>query len=440
MSAAPAAPPVHHASAHAAPLASPPAEPFYYDVGQTVMVRGEGIYLFDQTGRRYLDCISGTFNLLLGHNHPAILAAVKEQMDRLVFAGSTFQSEPVSALADALIRICPPNLTRVHLRSPGGSTANEGAIRIAQNVTGKRDVITMFRGHLGQTMATISMSGFAFHRAPFPYHYPGAVHVPDPYCYRCFYGQEPESCALPCVSRIADFIKYASSGSVACLILEPIFGVGGNITPPARYFQELKQLCEEQDIILIFDEVQTGFGRTGHFFAADHFGVSPHMMTFAKGVTGSGFPLGGILTEPRLMGLPRVHHGFTYGGYPVAAAAALKTIEIISEPSFLPSVRRVGAALKERLRALMARFDFIGDVRGVGLMLGVEIIGPGKRADPARTQDLARRLFERGMIIRISEHGRGNVFEVRPSLILTEEQAHEIADRFEEACDASRRA
>ncbi|MFY0576679.1 aminotransferase class III-fold pyridoxal phosphate-dependent enzyme [Cystobacter fuscus] len=271
-----------------------------------------GIRVRARDGREFLDCISGTFNLLLGHNHPEVMAAAKAQMDRLVHTGSTYLSEPVEQLGAALVGL-PPNLTRVHLRSPGGSTANEGAIRIAQHVTGKRDVITMFRSHLGQTMATIGYSGFAFHRAPFPYVMPGALHVPEPSCSRCFYGQKAEQCELPCVSRIDDFIRYASSGSVACVLIEPIFGVGGNIVPPPRYFPELKRFCEERGIVLIFDEIQTGFGRTGEMFAANYFGVSPHMMTLSKGLTGSGFPLGAILTEERLMGLPRIHHGFTGG-------------------------------------------------------------------------------------------------------------------------------
>ena len=407
----------------------------YYELGDTVMVEGAGVHLTDSRGRVYIDCISGTFNLLLGHNHPAVLAAAKEQMDRLVFASSSFQTEPMRALAEALVRITPANLTRVHLRSTGGSTANEGAIRIAQHVTGKRDVITMFRGHLGQTMGTIGLSGFACRREPFPYHMPGAVHVPDPYCYRCFYGQSPDTCELPCVSRIADFIRYASSGRVACLFVEPIFGVGGNITPPPRYFRALQQLCEEHGILLIFDEIQTGFGRTGHLFAADHFGVSPHIMTVAKGISGIGLPLGAVLTEERLTGLPRDQHGFTHGGSPVAMAAAVKTIEIITAPGFLANVRQVGGVLAAGLRALMADHAFVGDVRGLGLMLGVEIVGPEQRPAPALARRLAGALLERGLIVRVSEHGRGNVVEMRPPLILTEDQARTIVARFGEACD-----
>ncbi len=411
------------------------APPFYYETGDVVMVEGAGVWTRDRKGREFIDCISGTFNLLLGHGHPEVLSAAKEQMDRLVHAGSSFLTEPVERLAAALATIAPPNLSRVHLRSPGGSTANEGAIRIAQHVTGRRDVITMFRGHLGQTIATAGYSGFAFHRAPFPYTMPGAVHVPDPYCLRCFYGQSPDRCQLPCVSRIDDFIRYASSGSVACVVIEPISGVGGNIVPPARYFAQLKQFCEERGIVLIFDEVQTGFGRTGQMFAATHFGVAPHMMTLSKGMTGSGLPLGAILTEERLMGMPRIHHGFTNGGNPVSAAAALKTIEIVSRPGFLEHVQDVGARLREGLDRLAPHFPFIGEVRGIGLMLGLEVSGPRGEPAPTLASRLHASLFRHGLLTRLSEHGQGNVIEIRPALIITSKEVDEVLVRFAEACN-----
>ena len=173
------------------------------------------------------------------------------------------------------MEMSPPELTRVNLRSSGGSTANEGAIKIAQWITGKRDVIVPFRGHVGQSIAATSYNGTSRMREPFPYHLPGAVHVPEPYCFRCFYRQTPDTCGMWCVDRIEDFITYASSGSVAAMIIEPISGVGGNVVPPPGYLERLKEFCEEREIVLIFDENQTGLGRTGQLFAADHFGVTP---------------------------------------------------------------------------------------------------------------------------------------------------------------------
>ncbi|HMA46734.1 MAG TPA: aspartate aminotransferase family protein, partial [Frankiaceae bacterium] len=335
--------------------AAPPG-PFSYPTGDVTLVRGQGVRLWDDTGRRYLDGISGTFNLPLGHGHPRVVAAVREQAGTLAYASSSFQTRPVRELAAALVRLSPPHLTRVHLRSTGGSTANEGAIRIAQHATGRRDVVTMFRGHLGQTIATAGMSGYASRRAPFPASVAGRLVVPDPYCFRCFYRQRPQDCGLWCVERIADFLRYAGDGQAAAVLVEPVCGVGGNVVPPPGYLAELRRFCDERGIVLVFDEVQTAFGRTGHMFAADHFGVAPDMITVAKGLSGLGLPLGAVLLTDRLAGLDRQYHSFTSGGQPLAAAAALATLEVITAPGFLDRVRRVGGLLMGELTALRSVF------------------------------------------------------------------------------------
>ncbi|MGW5695388.1 aspartate aminotransferase family protein [Streptomyces asiaticus] len=348
-----------------------PQDAAQYKLGNILLAHGEGIRVWDTEGREYLDCVSGTFNLLLGHNHPEVMAAVREQSERLVFASSSFQTEPTNRVIQELIAISPANLTRVNLRSPGGSTANEGAIKMAQLHTGRRDVIVPFRAHLGQTIAMASLNGTTKMRAPFPYRYPGALHVPGPYCFRCFYRESPDSCGMLCVERIEDFITYASSGSIACVVLEPISGAGGNIIPPDGYLQELRQFCDEREIILVFDEIQTGLGRTGRMFAADHFGVQPHVMTLAKGLTGSGLPMAAILTEERMADWDRSLHSFTYGSHTLSAAAAVATLEIIQRPGFLENVRVSGKVLLDRLRELQQDHPVIGDVRGVGLMIGL---------------------------------------------------------------------
>jgi 4-aminobutyrate aminotransferase-like enzyme len=406
-----------------------------YQLGDATLTGGQGVHAWDSAGREYLDCVSGTFNLLLGHNHPEVMAAVREQTEELVFASSSFQTEPTNQVMRELVKLSPANLTRVNLRSSGGSTANEGAIKIAQHHTGRRDVIVPFRGQVGQTMAAVSFSGSSRMRAPFPYTFPGAVHVPEPYCFRCFYRQHPDTCGMWCVQRIEDFIAYASSGSVAALIIEPVSGVGGNVIPPPGYLQELKAFCEAREIVLIFDEIQTAFGRTGQMFAADHFGVSPHMMTVSKGLTGSGLPLAAILTEERMADWDRSLHGFTYGGHTLSAAAAVKTLDIVQRPGFLENVRECGAILADRLRALRSDHPVVGDVRGLGLMLGVELVEPDGGKAVRRTHEFQRALHRHGVLTRVSEHGLGNVIELRPPLVITPAEANVIADRFGEALD-----
>ena len=417
-----------------------PEDVAYYDLGDVRLVHGEGLRVWDAEGREYLDCVSGTFNLSLGHNHPDVVAAIKRQSEELIFASSMFQTDPTNRVMELLVELSPANLTRVNLRSSGGSTANEGAIKIAQLHTGRRDVIVPFRTHVGQTLATSALNGMARLRTPFPPTYPGAVAVPDPYCLRCFYRQHPDSCGFWCVDRIDDFLTYASSGSVACMIIEPITGVGGNVIPPPGYLQRLREFCDEREIVLIFDENQTSFGRTGRLTAADAFGVQPHIMTVSKGLGGSGLPLAGILTEERLVGMERSLHGFTAGGHPLAAAAAIATLEHIRQPEFLKSVRTLGAALLADLVALRDDFPEVSDARGLGLMLGVEVSEPDGSRSNRLGRELHKALMARGVVTRLSEHGLGNVIELRPPLILTPEDARVIAERFSEALELMRRA
>lgn len=405
---------------------------YYHPPDDVHMARGEGIFVYDEDGREYLDCVSGTFNLLLGYSHPELIETIREQAGSLIHVTSRFQTRPLNELVTRLLDVAPPNLTRVHLKSASGSDANEGAIKIAQHHTGKSDVVSLFRSHLGQTLAMIGASGAAFRRAPFPSRMPGFVHVPDPYCLRCFYREQPDSCGMLCAERVHDFIDFASSGSVACMIVEPISGNGGNIVPPPGYLQALKRVCEQRDILLIYDEIQTGFGRTGEMFAADYFGVAPHMMTFGKGLGGSGMPIAGIFTEERLAGLEGHHINSTFGGNVLASAVAAKTLEIIGRPGFLENVRAVGAYVSGRLWDLANRVGFICDVRGPGLMIGVELVDRGGKPNPALANRIAATATDHGLLLRTSLYGFGNVVKVRPPLILTLDEAETMCDRLEQ--------
>lgn len=403
----------------------------YHHVSDTKMTYGQGIYLYDAEGNRYIDCAAATFNLSLGYGHPEVLQAVKEQADQLIHVTSTFQTDPINTVVRKLVELSPENLTKVHPKVSSGSVANEGAIKIAQHYTGKRDVISLFRSHLGQTMMMTSMSGNAFRKEPFPNLFPGSIQVPDPYCHRCFYKQKPKTCDFLCVERIHDFIEYGSSGSVACMIVEPISGNGGNIVPPPGYFQALKKLCDEKGIILIFDEIQTGIGRTGKMFAAEYFGVQPNIITAAKGLGGTGFQFAAILTEERLGGLDGHHHSFTYGSNVLAAAAAAKTLDIVSQPEFLKNVEIVGDYIMDRLRKMQEKYTFISDVRGVGLMIGVEISDDEGNPDTDLTNYIAKIAMKHGLIIRTSRYGYGNVFKIRPPLTITLEESEQLCDQLE---------
>lgn len=416
------------------------ADHIYYPVGEKKMVHGKGVYLFDDEGNSYLDCASATFNLSLGYSHPAVLEAIKGQADQLIHITSSYQSDPVNDLVRRLIEVSPSNITRVHPKVSSGSAANEGAIKMAQYATGRTEVVTLFRSHLGQTMMMASMSGNAFRKAPFPILASGSLQVPDPYCFRCFYGQQRETCGLMCVDRLDDFMEYASSGQVAAIVIEPISGNGGNIVPPDGYMQRLRAFCDERDIVLIFDEIQTGIGRTGQMFAAQHFGVEPDAITTAKGLGGSGAQVAAILTNDRLAGMPAHHHSFTYGSNLLAAAAANVTLDIIRQPEFLSNVRATGNYILGRLADLKRSYRAIADVRGVGLMIGFELSEPDGSPAVRLTNHLAKAATDHGLILRTSRYGYGNVLKIRPPLILTLDQAEQLCDRLEQLLAAELRA
>ncbi|MEV5505578.1 aspartate aminotransferase family protein [Streptomyces orinoci] len=403
----------------------------YYPVSAQKFARGEGIFLYDEDGNEYLDCASATFNLSLGYSHPAVVAAMKEQLDLFTHLTSSMQSDPINGLVRRLVEVSPDNITKVHPKVSGGSEANEGAIKMAQYATGKSEVISLFRSHLGQTMMMTSMSGNAFRKAPFPSLFPRTLQVPDPYCFRCFYGQKQGSCGMMCVDRIEDFLEYASTGQVAAIVVEPISGNGGNIVPPDGYFQKLRAFCDEHDIVLIFDEIQTGIGRTGEMFAAQHFGVEPDAITTAKGLGGSGAQVAAILTNDRLAGLPANHHSFTYGANLLAASAANVTLDIIRRPEFLANVRATGNYIMTRLDDMRTRYPAIADPRGVGLMIGFEIVDAEGEPDVKLTNHLASAAMQHGLILRTSRYGYGNVLKIRPPLILTLDQAELLCDRLE---------
>src|ERR1019366_120086 len=303
-------------------------------------------------------------------------------------------------------------------------------IKIARLFTRRHQVIVPFRAHLGQTLAMVELSGFSKLRKALPGVEARALNVPDPYCARCFYRQTPDSCGFLCIDRIDDFLEYAGCGEAACMIIEPISGVGGNIVPPTGYLATLKEFCKDRGILLIFDENQTSLGRTGHMFAAETFNVEPDIITLSKGLTGSDLPLAAILMEERLAILDRSLHGFTFGAGNLASAAALTALDVIRRPGFLENVRKAGTYLLARLSDTTKNSAYVFEVRGVGLMLGVELCEVDKSRSPALAQALHAALMRNGLITRISEQGRGNVIELRPPLILEMADADEIVGRW----------
>ncbi len=407
-------------------------EHFYSPTEAVAITKGKGVYVWADNGKRYLDGAAATFNLSLGYSNEEIIEAAIEQMHKIIHQTSTYMSEPIVRLIDELAKITPPHLNKIHVKISGGSTANEGAIKMAQFKNKKSGVISLFRSHVGQTIYTTNLSGLGFRREPFNnLSNAGIVHVPPAYCYRCFYEKHPNTCNVLCARRVEEFIKYACNGNVSAMILEPILGNGDNIVPPREYMVKLRELADKYDFALIFDEIQTGIGRTGEMFAANYFNVEPDILTISKGLGGTGFQISAIAVNDKYAGMDAHFHSFTYGANSMAAAAACKTIEIIQRDNILDNVKVVGNYILARMGEIMRKHKIIGDVRGVGLMIGFELVDEDGAEASEMTQRLQSLLFENGLILRSSRYGQGNVLKIRPALNISMTEAKELCDIIE---------
>lgn len=401
---------------------------------------GEGIHLVRSDGVRFIDAASGTFNLPLGYDYAEVVDALVDQVKRFSHLSSSYSRTQSRRLLDRLAAAAPGRISTGWLRDLTGSTANECAIKIAQKASGKSDVLSLFLSHHGQTQLTTAISGNAFRKESFPAACADiSIKVPGPYCHRCFYNATYPSCGLLCVERINDFLEYAGNGRTACMIVEPILGNGGNIVPPPGYFEALKRLCDEHDILLIADEVQTGLGRTGHMFACEAFGLEPAIITLAKGLGGIGIPVAAVLMEARLDVLEPHEHSFTSGANPLALVAANATLDALQDGRILKNVRLNGQVLEGLLRGLAEEHRCISDVRGLGYMWGLEISDDDGGPAPERTRAIIAEAERRQLIVRSSRYGRGNVIKVRPPLIADQADLEEIAVKLSAAIAASGR-
>jgi 4-aminobutyrate aminotransferase len=350
-----------------------------------VIESGKGCYVTDVNGDVYLDFVQGIAVNAFGHSYPRIIDAMKEQLDKLTDASFNLVNYPTTLkLAKRLSEITPGDLNCVFFSNSGGE-ACDAALKLAKAYT-KRPCIIAFRGSfhgrtLGATSVTGSASKYRKHYEPLV----GGVHfVPYPYPYRWGYAEEtidPEICAAQALGEIRKTFDYlVAPEDAAAVIIEPVMGEGGYIVPPVSFMKGLRELCTKHGILLIFDEVQSGYGRTGKMWASEHFGVVPDIMTSGKAIAG-GFPMSAVISTEEIMSkwLPGMH-GSTFGGHPVAAAGALAVLDAMKEENILENVNKMGEYLRERLAELQRKFPIMGDVRGLGLMTAVEFINPADKS------------------------------------------------------------
>jgi alanine-glyoxylate transaminase/(R)-3-amino-2-methylpropionate-pyruvate transaminase len=399
-----------------------------------LVVEGNMQYLWDEKGKRYLDGFAGIVTVSVGHCHPDVVEKVREQVGKLQHTTTIYLHPTIGLFGKKLAEHMPAGsgLT-VSYFTNSGSEANELAALMSREFTGRSEIIALRNGYHGGTQGTMALtahSTWKFKTNPSV----GIKHTSPGYCYRCPLGLEYPSCNVKCATDIENVIRYETSGEPACFIGEPIQGVGGTVTPPPEYFGIVYDIVRKYGGLCIADEVQTGFGRTGtKFWGFENWGVTPDLVTMAKGI-GNGAPLGACVTRPEIARTTanRTHFN-TFGGNPISMTQGLATLEVIDRDNIQENARAVGEHLKDRLLDLQERQPLIGEVRGMGLMLGVELVRDRQTKEPANTEaaDVLERCRERGLLL--GKGGLyGNVLRIKPPMCLTRDDADFIADCLEE--------
>ena len=380
------------------------------------LVRGEGKHVYGADGREYLDFFGGILTVSLGHCHPEVNARVKDQVDTLQHASTLYPTEPMVAVAEKLAEITPGDLQQ-SVFTNSGTEANETALLLSQLYTGSGEVVALRHSYSGRSSLAMSATGQSSWRLGGT-HVAGIKHVANAYCYRCPFGLTYPSCEIRCATDVEEAIQTTTSGKVAAFIAEPIQGVGGFITPPPEYFKIVVDIVRKYGGVFICDEVQTGWGRTGdHWFGIEHWGVEPEIMTFAKGMA-NGAPIGATITTPEIADSIKGSTISTFGGNPVSMSAARAVIDIIERDNLKENARVVGDHLRAGLEALAGKYPVIGDVRGMGLMQALELVGEGKAPAPRATASFLENTRVEGLII--GKGGLyGNVIRISPALNVT---------------------
>jgi len=411
-----------------------PAVANYYKES-VVLESGKGMRVKDADGKTYLDFFGGILTISVGHANDKVNAAVKAQVDRLGHVSTLYPTLPIVALAEKLARLTPGRLQKSFFTS-SGTEADETAVMMAQVYTGRTEIVALRHGYSGRSMLAQSVTAHAPWRAV-PTQIAAVKHAPSPYCYRCPLKLTYPSCGVACAKDLEELIRTTTTGRIAGFIAEPIQGVGGFVTPPKEYFEIAAGIVRKYGGVFICDEVQTGFGRTGgSWFGISHWNVEPEIMTMAKGVA-NGMPLGVTIATPEVADSLKALSISTFGGNPVSSAAANATIEVMEEMDAPKRAAETGSRLREGLGRLQKKYPkTIGDVRGMGLMQGLELVADETVQDRTPAPEKAVRLFEetkrRGLLI--GKGGLyGNVIRISPPLIVSAGEVDEALKILDES-------
>ncbi len=406
----------------------------YYEE-PVIITEGSGSRVRDVDGTEYLDFFGGILTVSLGHCQPEIVEAIAEQSRRLGHVSTLYPTENLVRAAERLAKMTPGELKQSFFCN-SGTEANETAIMLAKVHTGRHEIVALRHAYSGRSAVALTVTAHSNWR-PLPAAIPGIVHGHPGYCYRCPFGLEYPSCEVKCAQDLEELIQTTTTGQPAAFMAEPIQGVGGFIVPPKEYFEVAVGIVRKYGGLFICDEVQTGFGRTGgKWFGIEHYGVEPDIMCFAKGIA-NGMPVGAVIAKPEIAASMNGLSISTFGGNPVSMAATNATFDVMEKNDVPARVERQGKILRERLDALMERYDFVGEVRGMGLMLAIELVEDRATKEPApgKATQLMEAAKREGLLL--GKGGRwGNVLRIAPPMLIEDDALLEGADRLDRAMAA----
>lgn len=406
--------------------------------------KAEGIYFWDVDGKKYIDFSSQLMNTNIGHQHPKVVKAIQDQAAKLCFVHPGNATEPRGLLGKKLAEVTPGNLKKTFF-TLGGAEANENAIKISRFYTGRHKILARYRSYHGATHGSIALTG-DYRRLAVEPAMPGGVHFLDPFCYRCPFGQKKESCKRECISHLEEVIRYEGPDKIAAVIMEGVVGSNGLIIPPDDYWPRVREICSKYGILLISDEVMSGWGRTGKWFAVDNWGVTPDIITTAKGITSGYLPLGAVIvSEPiaKFFDDKYLYAGLTYNGHALACAAAVATIAVYEEDHLLEKAVISGKHLGQQLESIKVRHPSVGDVRYIGLFSTIELVSNRETKEifsPSIMSEVGKVLRQNGLFTFIMANNMGSMVFVVPPLCITKEQLDEGLAIVEKALEVTDRA
>ena len=411
---------------------------FHYFDQPLVLDHAQDQYCYDIDGNAYLDFFGGIVTVSVGHGNPKVKQAAAAQLDKLTHVSACFATEPMLALAQKLAQISPIGAPPAGKGAPAktfftnsGSEADETAVLTARLYTGSSEIIALRHGYHGRTALAMGLTGHAAWRLD-PVPQPGIVHAHNAYCYRCPFGLKYPECGVRCATDLEEVIKTSTSGRVAAVIAEPIQGVGGFITPPPEYFKIVAEIVRAHGGLFIADEVQTAWGRTGSkWFGIEHWGVAPDIITSAKGLA-NGLPIGITMARADVADAFKGLTISTFGGNPVVTAAGKAVLDFIEEQNLLQNTATVGAYMKAQLQQLQQKYPLIGEVRGMGLLLGVELVRDRTSKEPAAKETNALLARCRDQRLLVGKGGLyGNVVRLSPPMNICKDDVDEFIRRFD---------